>query len=149
MTLSVLTVFGAALVCALALTPAAAAFGRALGFMDAPQGRKIHSTPIPRSGGLALLLSFLAALGVAWLTEDPQTRRLLGDRQAWAVLGGGLFIFCVGFVDDRRPLPAKVKLLAQIAAASLCFFHGVRIGTFSLGEFLFVDFALFSYVLTV
>lgn len=149
MTVSVLTVFGAALVCALALTPAAAAFGRALGFMDAPQGRKIHSTPIPRSGGLALILSFLAALGAAWLTEDPQIRKLLGDRQTWAVLGGGLFIFCVGFVDDRRPLPAKVKLLAQIAAASLCFFYGVRIGSFSLGKFLFVDFAVFSYVLTV
>ncbi len=145
----VVGVFAAALAAALLATPLAGRFGKAFGFMDAPQDRKVHTTPIPRCGGLALFLAFFAAVALAWFSGDPQTRRFLVDRNTWVVFAGGLFIFLVGFVDDRKPLPAKLKLLAQIAAASACFFSGVRIGSFSLGDLITVDFELFSYVLTV
>jgi UDP-GlcNAc:undecaprenyl-phosphate GlcNAc-1-phosphate transferase len=141
-------VFTVGLLGALAATPLAARFGRAFGFMDAPQGRKIHTHPIPRCGGLALVLAFFAAIAVSFVPDLPHAGKLIEQSKLWAVFGGGLFIFLVGFVDDRRPLPAKVKFLAQIAAASICFCGGVKIESFHLGG-LAVDFELFSYILTV
>jgi len=144
-------VFAVGLVSALLATPLAARFGRAYGFMDVPQGRKVHTQPIPRCGGLALVLAFFAAVGVAAFASFPGTGRLIPRGQLLAVFAGGLFIFLVGFADDRRPLPAKLKFLAQIAAASICFFGGVRIESFTLGEMfsLNLHLELLSYGLTV
>jgi UDP-GlcNAc:undecaprenyl-phosphate GlcNAc-1-phosphate transferase len=141
-------VFAVGLLASLAATPLAARFGRAFGFMDAPQGRKIHTYPIPRCGGLALVLAFFAAISVSFVPDLPQAGKVVWHTHLWAVFGGGLFIFLVGLVDDRRPLPAKAKFLAQIAAASICFIGGVKIESFRLGG-LAVDFEIFSYILTV
>lgn len=145
----VVGVFAAGCLAALAATPLAARFGRAFGFMDAPQGRKIHTHPIPRCGGLALVLAFFLAAAVTAFADLPGSGRLISHSQMLAVCAGGLFIFLVGFIDDRRPLPAKLKFLAQIAAASICFFGGVKIESFTLGNMLSVNLDLFSYGLTV
>lgn len=147
--LTVAVVFAAALAIALVLTPLAGRLGRALGFMDLPQERKVHTVPIPRCGGLALFAAFFLAMGGAWLAGEPAVARLMADQQTWTVFGGGLFIFLVGLIDDRKPLPAKVKLLAQVAAASICFFGGVKITSFNLGSLVSVEFDLLSYALTV
>ena len=42
--------------------PAAAPAGASLGFMDQPAARKIHQTPIPRMGGVAIYVAFIVAL---------------------------------------------------------------------------------------
>ncbi|MBN1471145.1 MAG: hypothetical protein JW925_05140, partial [Syntrophaceae bacterium] len=47
---------------ALALTPVAKWLGIRIGAVDVPLERKIHSAPIPRSGGLAIVLSFTLAI---------------------------------------------------------------------------------------
>jgi UDP-GlcNAc:undecaprenyl-phosphate GlcNAc-1-phosphate transferase len=141
-------VFAAGLLAALAATPLAARFGRAFGFMDAPQGRKIHTHPIPRCGGLALVAAFFAAVAVAGLASFPQAGRQIETSHVLAVFAGGLFIFLVGLADDRKPLPAKVKLLAQIAAAAICFFSGVKIESFTLGSAINIDLDFLSFVLT-
>jgi len=141
-------VFFAGFAAALAATPLAAGFGRAFGFMDAPQGRKIHTHPIPRCGGLAIVVSFFAAMALAFVPDLPTGSKTIETAHLWSVAGGGLFIFLVGLVDDRKPLPAKVKFLAQIAAASICFFGGVRIESFSMGGFM-ANLEFFSFVLTV
>lgn len=142
-------VFALGLLAALAATPLAARFGRAFGFMDAPQGRKIHTHPIPRCGGLALAAAFFLAVAASFIPEFPQSGRPIEAAQLWSVAGGGLFIFLVGLADDRRPLPAKLKFLAQVAAASICFFGGVKIQSFSLGSSIFLNLEFFSFVLTV
>jgi len=149
MTRWVLAAFSAGLGAALLSTPLAARFGRAFGFMDAPQGRKIHAHPVPRCGGLALVLAFGVAAAVTLAPGVPLQGRLFQQSQLWAVLGGGLFIFLVGLADDRRPLPAKVKFLAQVAAASICFFGDVKIESFSLAGLVSVDFEFLSYLFTV
>jgi UDP-GlcNAc:undecaprenyl-phosphate GlcNAc-1-phosphate transferase len=146
---AVFMTFAAALLLGLILTPLAGRFGRAFGLMDYPQDRKVHTVPVPRCGGLALFLAFFLALVLAWLTKEPQTRHLFGDRQTWAVFTGGLFIFLVGLADDRFSLPAKYKFLAQLVAASICFFGGVKIAGFHLEGLVAVEFDFYSYGLTV
>ena len=109
---------------ALVLTPLAGQLGKRLGMVDTPGPRRIHSGVIPRTGGIALFLSFIVALllvlllpqGVLPSRQDPkEMTRLIG------LLVGLIFVFVVGLIDDRKELGALPQLLAQLAAAGIAF----------------------------
>jgi UDP-GlcNAc:undecaprenyl-phosphate GlcNAc-1-phosphate transferase len=114
-------VFGTALVLALLLTPVAAALGRRWGLVDVPGERRRHMGAVPRTGGLALCLSFLltallATFVARWLPTpegpDPkETTRLLG------ILLGSAFVLAVGLYDDRNELKAGPQYAAQFVAS--------------------------------
>lgn len=79
--------------------------------MDRPNERSLHTRPTPRTGGLGIWLA--AGLGL-----------ILGALQGWAardelswLAGAALLVAGVSFIDDRSPLPARTRLLAQILAA--------------------------------
>lgn len=67
--------------------------------------RKVHSTPIPRLGGIAIFLGSL--LGYLLLFKPG-----LGS-----LLIPGAIIFSIGVVDDLWQIPAKWRLLLQIVIA--------------------------------
>ncbi|MDB5100778.1 MAG: Undecaprenyl-phosphate alpha-N-acetylglucosaminyl 1-phosphate transferase [Cyanobacteria bacterium RYN_339] len=96
-----------------------------LGRVDTPDARKVHTVPIPRLGGIAIFFGFVCSVAlVEWLTPGqlfPHSGPYLG------LVAGAASIFLLGIADDLRPLPAKVKLLVQIAAAGLAVYLGVRI----------------------
>ncbi len=79
--------------------------------LDHPNERSSHTEPTPRGGGVAIVVSFCLlaiALGAAGvLTQD------------WlaALLGSGLLVALVGFLDDRAALPARWRFLAHGAAS--------------------------------
>lgn len=70
-------------------------------------GRKVHSAPISRLGGIAIFLSFFATY-IFWSHGPALT----------GILAGSLLIFLVGLLDDFHSLPAKVRLLAQLVCCS-------------------------------
>lgn len=96
-----------------------------LGRVDTPDARKVHTVPIPRLGGVAIFLGFCVAVAtVEWLTPGqlfPRSGPFEG------LVAGAAMIFGLGIADDLKPLPAKFKLLVQIAAAGLAVYLGVRI----------------------
>ena len=94
-----------------------------LGFVDTPADRKIHSTPVPLMGGLAIALGALVAfiLLVSLLPVSFLTPTVLG------MIGASILIVLIGLVDDRRHLPAWVKLSGQIIAAILVILAGVQV----------------------
>ncbi|MEK6529219.1 MAG: hypothetical protein AABZ36_10110, partial [Nitrospirota bacterium] len=55
----------------------------------------------------------------------PVTKEFLG------ILAGSTFLFAVGIVDDLHPIKPYSKLVAQIAAAIIAIFFGIRIEMFS------------------
>jgi len=112
-----LALCAAALVC-YAVTPAVRILAVKIGAMDAPgESRRIHDHPIPRLGGLAILLGFLVgALPFSVLSESVR-----------GILIGSVLVALLGAVDDRVSLPPWVKLLVQLAAAGVAVAHGVRI----------------------
>ena len=110
-------VFGVALVLALVGTPLAGALGRRWGLVDKPGPRRWHKGAIPRTGGIALFVAFMAAALLAqWLPvprQDPkELTRFLG------IAIGCIFVFVVGLIDDRLELRASPQYMAQALAAS-------------------------------
>jgi Fuc2NAc and GlcNAc transferase len=102
----------AAFVATLLLTAWTRRVGLRFGVLDLPNERSSHSRPTPRGGGLAVVISASTAIGVFALW------RWVDHALAAALIGGGLFIAATGFLDDRRSLPAGIRILAHLAAAS-------------------------------
>lgn len=101
----------------LLLTPVARRLALYLGAVDRPTARKIHRRPIPRLGGLAIYGGFLLVLLVSRPWTPPVTGLALGST----------LIVLLGIWDDRRELPAKIKLAGQVAAAVAVVAFGVRV----------------------
>lgn len=137
-------VFLGALALALILTPLCREFVRKLGMIDQPDPRRIHQTPIPRGGGLAVFFAFQAVLWLTvFLTEAPISPAFSYTFQT-AFLVGSSVLLLIGFIDDKWGMRAIIKLLGQILVASFLFFMGVRIGG------ILVEFPLWlDYLVTV
>ena len=105
------------------LTPASIVLGAWCGFVDQPSERKIHHTPIPRIGGLAIYLGFLGAILVNSILADWMV----------AILAAGSLLLIVGILDDAHELPAWSKLVAQLAAAGLVIYSGKVLSLFPDG----------------
>ncbi|MBM4354531.1 MAG: undecaprenyl/decaprenyl-phosphate alpha-N-acetylglucosaminyl 1-phosphate transferase, partial [Deltaproteobacteria bacterium] len=144
------TAFLVALLVAGVLTPLVRHLSYRLGFYDPPDERKVHARLIPRTGGVAIVLAFLAPIVGIALTEAR-----IGDAiysNSSYVLGmivGGLLIIGVGLADDLRGLGAKRKLLLQVLAATVAYAAGFRIEAVSLPLGNLLDMGVFSYVVTV
>lgn len=116
--MSFLWIFLTAFALALVFTPAAIWLAPKIGAVDIPRdGRRMHSRPMPRFGGMAI---FLGASGAIALF-------LHGDSRVCGVLIGGTCIYLLGVIDDLKGMPAKVKLLGQIFCASVVYLFGIRI----------------------
>jgi UDP-GlcNAc:undecaprenyl-phosphate/decaprenyl-phosphate GlcNAc-1-phosphate transferase len=132
----------------LLLTPVVTFASTALGLVDAPGGRKVHSTAVPRVGGLAIAASAVLALVlVVWSLpmvgiDRPDFRPL------WPVLLGAALIFGVGLADDFTTLPAAPKLLVQTVGASIVVSSGLLIERLTLGSTT-LQLGLVSYPVTL
>jgi len=145
---TILTSFIAALCLSLVLTPLAARLGKKWGAVDVPDARKIHSTVMPRTGGLAIFISFLVVMGLACIWETEVTRRLVVKEGALFFFAGAAIAFGIGFVDDFRRLHAGLKFLFHVAAATVAFMGGIKIAAFGIVTS-FPLTVVTSYLLTV
>ena len=99
-------------------------------------GRKIHTRPIPRLGGIAVALSALLPLLALGLWENKISRLLVEDRPLLLSLAAGsAMMLIVGIYDDLRGSRAIIKLFAQVAAAAVVFSLGIRVEAVSVPFF--------------
>lgn len=113
------TLFIAVLI-TIGLTPLLSAVALRNNLVDHPGGRKIHSRPIPRIGGIAMACGAFAPL-LFWQ---------YGDRFVLSFLTGAAVLVLFGLLDDLRDLSPKVKFSGQILAALVVIIGGgVRITT--------------------
>ena len=110
----------AGLTVSLLLTRLMIHLGPKLGLMDQPDARRVHLTPIPRAGGIAIWTSFLA---VAWAGRLIFPGLFGGDlaNNLPAFTLSSALLLVIGVLDDRGGMPALVKLAGQINAAILFF----------------------------
>src|SRR4051812_26595010 len=116
-------VYGAvvALLVVVLLTPAVGGMARLLGAVDAPGGRRLNRSPVPRLGGLALFLGIFVP-SLAFLHLGRETRGLL--------LGAAVAV-TVGAIDDFRGLRWFEKLAGQLVAAAVLVGFGVWVDRFT------------------
>lgn len=116
------------------------------GLVDRPGSRKVHTTPIPLGGGLAIWLGVVLPFAAGqcglwiwhadparfehWLAEWPAGRFVVphlpglwaqsGD--LWLLLGLGTVLLALGLADDRRGLDWRLRLGVQTLAAIVVVF---------------------------
>lgn len=81
------------------------------GLVDNPNSRSSHRTPTPRGGGLGIVVAFEIA------TLICAARGRLVPEMTWALMLGGGLVATVGFMDDRRSLPAGIRLAVHLSVA--------------------------------
>jgi UDP-N-acetylmuramyl pentapeptide phosphotransferase/UDP-N-acetylglucosamine-1-phosphate transferase/glycosyltransferase involved in cell wall biosynthesis len=102
------------------LVPAVRRLALATGALDHPTDRKVHATPIPRLGGLAVSGAFSIALAAGLATGAIDLRLFTAGRVDWLPLAlGTLLVIGLGIVDDLRSVTAAQKLGVQLIAAYL------------------------------
>ena len=74
--------------------------------LDQPNERSLHQQPVPRTGGIAVLLG--AAVSLAF-----------GAAGLWLPMALALILAVISLVDDVRGLPTAVRLAAHVSAAAL------------------------------
>ncbi|MFM8573985.1 MAG: glycosyltransferase family 4 protein [Pirellula sp.] len=108
-----------------------------LGLIDLPNERKVHTTPIPRGGGLGIWLGVLAvfvigtiAVMLARLAPGLFADHLPLSVQAvapglwsklgsiWLLLFGGSVVAILGLMDDRYGLDWRLRIAVEFAVAA-------------------------------
>lgn len=150
------------------LTPFVVRLAHHVGMVDQIDDRRMHETPKPRIGGVAVFFGFAFALftviGVALshthgffpvdLRESlPQQLReeLAGAHNLVGLLFGSMLILGVGLWDDIMGMRPRYKFIAQIVVAGISMIYGFTIaGVQNPLSHQYVDFPLwFSLPLTM
>lgn len=125
-------------VIALVATYVVRRFAPRWGLIDQPSDRKIHVTPTPRGGGLAIWLGVVGtfALGMLalWLASRvPAVEGLVPEfarphlagmwsqaDKLWILLAAGSVLMLLGLMDDRGGLSWQLRLTVEFAVAAIC-----------------------------
>ncbi len=119
LTISALAGFIISLIISALLIPLIIRISNKKGWLDMPNERKVHSTPIPRLGGVAIFIAIIVtSLIISFFLKSTSLGLLLT---------GITVIFAMGIVDDRLELSPKIKFIIQIAVAATVAMTGVRI----------------------
>jgi len=101
----------------LVLSPVSVWLAWRIGAVDLPAPRKVHSSPVPRIGGLAVYAAFMLTI----------LRNLQFNVEIWGIILGGSIIFVLGFIDDWKQLSARSRLFWQVVAALIVTMFGLHL----------------------
>jgi UDP-GlcNAc:undecaprenyl-phosphate/decaprenyl-phosphate GlcNAc-1-phosphate transferase len=119
-------------VASLVISPLVVRVAHRVRCLDHPGGRRVHTRPVPRLGGVAVFAATVIGLGVAGLAHGSNLAAYSGF--VGGILVGGAVLFVTGVLDDLRGLSPRTKLLAQLLAATVAYAFGFRIEMVSLGH---------------
>src|SRR5512145_3293778 len=115
----ILLIFIVALTFSVLGTPMLRRLALHAGVVDTPNMRKIHSSPVPLLGGVAIYGAFVIALLV--LGDRVYIRELI------SILLGATLVSLFGLVDDRWGMHAYLKLCGQLIAGIILILGGTQV----------------------
>ena len=141
--------FGAALVAIFAM-PVVTRLSRRFGWVDTPGLRKVHKSPVPRIGGVVLVLATLALVLPASVLDNTIGQAFHRVQvRITVLLLASVFVFVVGLIDDIRSVRALFKLIALTGAALAVCASGARIDSMSFGSAFSFELGWLSWPVTV
>ncbi|MEO8208575.1 MAG: hypothetical protein ABI598_06035, partial [Chloroflexota bacterium] len=123
--------FVAAALIALVLTPLIRTRVGRRGIVDAPNHRRVNTSPIPRGGGVAVAIAFLAVGGGLTLFQEqlfgmPAPVGITAG-QLGALFAGGALAALIGALDDIFDLRARWQFAGQIGLAAVAVALGIGV----------------------
>jgi UDP-GlcNAc:undecaprenyl-phosphate GlcNAc-1-phosphate transferase len=128
------------------VTPLVRRTARRIGAITPVRDRDVHAVPIPRMGGVAMLVGFAAALVMA--SRMPFTAPIFDDGAPWGVLAAAAAVCALGVADDLWSLDAVTKLAGQALAAGLMAWKGVQLVFLPIGGITLLSYGML-FVVTV
>jgi len=128
------SLFAAGLLVGLLLTPFVRAAARRVGLVDRPDGRrKIHKSPVPVAGGVAIYVATCVVLAIAYFAmptwRQPAT-------QQWptffSLFLAASVLAIVGVIDDYCGMRSLYKFLAQLLATGIVVYGGLVVRSFTI-----------------
>ncbi|NBT20513.1 MAG: undecaprenyl/decaprenyl-phosphate alpha-N-acetylglucosaminyl 1-phosphate transferase, partial [Proteobacteria bacterium] len=116
-------------------TPLARRVAHRFGVLDQPSARKVHRTPTPLLGGLAIYAGFWVSVIAATRLELPTSDIFLPATtlELAAIFLATIPLVVVGFLDDKyktQGLPPRAKLAAQFLSAGIASAAGLELRVF-------------------
>ena len=90
--------------------------------LDIPNGRSAHVVATPRGGGVGVVVAFVTGMLVLYQVADFAR---LAEPQFLGVILAAIAIATIALIDDIRHLSARLRLLAQVAAALVAVGTGI------------------------
>ena len=122
-----------AFITAYVITPYTIRLAKKIGAIDQPGNkRKIHTTAMPRLGGLAVIAGFMISVIYLVIVMTIEKNINLSDVQNLhtkiiGFLAGSFILITFCFFDDYKGIPAYIKLLGQTIAAIVIVLSGIQI----------------------
>jgi UDP-GlcNAc:undecaprenyl-phosphate GlcNAc-1-phosphate transferase len=130
LTVAFFGIFFLSLLLAFVFTRTVRDFASRRGWVATPsQERHLHSTPLPRLGGVAIFISFSLSLLVAAIVASlvPGVHAAFSLKTLLTILAPATLIFLLGIYDDLYSVGPYVKFAVQAVAATVLFAGGLRI----------------------
>jgi UDP-GlcNAc:undecaprenyl-phosphate GlcNAc-1-phosphate transferase len=139
--LDVIYIFSIPAIVSISSWPIAFFVGSKLNIIDYPNHRKIHKSPVLRTGGILILLGFISGIF---------TSRIHLFTNFSTITSFATSLFALGLINDILLLNAKIRLILQGVIAYLCISVAdvalKDIGLFALPDFIQIPFTIFAIV---
>ena len=114
--------------------------------IDNPNERSSHTRPTPRSGGIAIVVTFFIGLVAMWVMDDDP---VLSAPYFWAFCASAFAIAALSIFDDLHGLSFKVKLGLQVLCAGGVMAYGVTADQVHLPVIGLWEFGWLAYPITL
>ncbi len=113
--------------------------------IDTPNQRSSHVRPLPRSGGVSIVLTFLLGMGFIIGFADIT---LINKKYMWGFVVSGMIIAVISLLDDMQGKSANFKLATHIVAVAIVLGSGIVVDHIALPGVGYIALGITGYLLS-
>jgi UDP-GlcNAc:undecaprenyl-phosphate/decaprenyl-phosphate GlcNAc-1-phosphate transferase len=114
--------------------------------MDVPNHRSAHKSPVPKSGGISIVVTFCIGIIAIFLISD---KAMIAHGYFFGFVFSSILVAAVSFYDDYTHRSYKIKLITQIFAAIVVLILGIIIDQMKLPIVGAIELGWMGYPLTL